>query len=528
MSTARSEDTLPIGARALSGLGGELGLWRLFQAGTPCGTLAASLSRVALLNIGRDAGCNLVLDDPTVSRSHCRISLAAAGVPGVGPWNIEDLGARNGTWVGTHRLEPGTTARVQVGDSVRVGNSLFWLGYGAVGAGDPRERLFPGFSELTAAVALRIKQLYAAGAPIVFCGEPGSGRRLMLGKLLASLANTPSPLIVVSPQDVGTWEAALTQAPANVSVNLICGPLEAMSAAVQQWLARELAIQSVQRAKGIAHDWQFLGWSDQVDPARESAAGRLLPALARELRRSTVSVPALTDHVEDVVCIIEHLREAFGLRTLTSLASESTELAAQTCTEVQSWLRQGWAGGLSELIAFALPAEVQALVQNNGLSGELGPWRRNPSLASVLDQAPRSSRPDSDLVVSVPEVTRAPVAPTQHRASGVHEAKTNDSGAFRANAGQTGHRMRHLSGAIAPFDAGLVQAWQGNTTIRDAQWFAIAMSQSEFLREAIDTGFHGNVRSFCLDASGKLEQNPDSVRRQVYRVLGGALNSLRK
>jgi S1-C subfamily serine protease len=68
------------------------------------------------LVVGREDGCDLVLDDPSASRRHARITPSAAGVI------VEDLGSRNGTYVagdricGSVSLEPG--GLVQIGDTI--------------------------------------------------------------------------------------------------------------------------------------------------------------------------------------------------------------------------------------------------------------------------------------------------------------------------------------------------------------------------------------------------------------------------
>jgi WD40 repeat protein len=50
--------------------------------------------------IGRATDCDLVLDDPSVSRRHCRLTRGAEG------WLVEDLGSANGTLVDDARADP--------------------------------------------------------------------------------------------------------------------------------------------------------------------------------------------------------------------------------------------------------------------------------------------------------------------------------------------------------------------------------------------------------------------------------------
>lgn len=82
--------------------------------------------------VGRSPRCQLVLDDPLVSRSHARLVVN-------GPYvTIEDLGSANGVLVNGQRLE---RARVLgAGDTVAIGQSTFSLGIDKNAAAPARER----------------------------------------------------------------------------------------------------------------------------------------------------------------------------------------------------------------------------------------------------------------------------------------------------------------------------------------------------------------------------------------------------
>jgi len=60
--------------------------------------------------IGRDPGAGLLLDDPSVSRRHARIVVSEEGA------TLENLGSKNGTFVGDARIEQ----RVPLEDGARV------------------------------------------------------------------------------------------------------------------------------------------------------------------------------------------------------------------------------------------------------------------------------------------------------------------------------------------------------------------------------------------------------------------------
>jgi pSer/pThr/pTyr-binding forkhead associated (FHA) protein len=65
--------------------------------------------------IGRDASrCELVLDDPAVSREHARIQWEH------GQFVLYDLASANGTWVNNNRIQ---RQPLMDGDMVRIGDT---------------------------------------------------------------------------------------------------------------------------------------------------------------------------------------------------------------------------------------------------------------------------------------------------------------------------------------------------------------------------------------------------------------------
>lgn len=63
--------------------------------------------------LGRDSGCDLVLEHESVSTQHCQIEIGEEKVV------IEDLDSTNGTFVGETRIEK---ARLENGSTIRVGD----------------------------------------------------------------------------------------------------------------------------------------------------------------------------------------------------------------------------------------------------------------------------------------------------------------------------------------------------------------------------------------------------------------------
>ncbi|HWE16321.1 MAG TPA: FHA domain-containing protein [Hyphomicrobiaceae bacterium] len=69
--------------------------------------------------IGRELGCTIVLDDPTISRRHCRLDLDAMGL-----LRIKDLNSGNGTRINGRQVASGTA---KAGDRIGLGSLEFRL-----------------------------------------------------------------------------------------------------------------------------------------------------------------------------------------------------------------------------------------------------------------------------------------------------------------------------------------------------------------------------------------------------------------
>ena len=78
------------------------------------GGAAVSFSDGQMLTIGRDASCDLALDDPKVSRFHARIAASDGLVL------LDDLGSTNGTMVNGARV---SRAALVSGDAISVGDT---------------------------------------------------------------------------------------------------------------------------------------------------------------------------------------------------------------------------------------------------------------------------------------------------------------------------------------------------------------------------------------------------------------------
>jgi two-component system response regulator AtoC len=99
------------GAPAPGGAGGER--WTLVVVG-PSDLRTHALALGAALVIGRDADCDVRLDDPSISRRHTRVVIGAS-------CTVEDLGSRNKTVVRGEPLVAGEPRAVPAGEAFAIG-----------------------------------------------------------------------------------------------------------------------------------------------------------------------------------------------------------------------------------------------------------------------------------------------------------------------------------------------------------------------------------------------------------------------
>jgi two-component system response regulator AtoC len=68
------------------------------------------------VTIGRAPGCGLVIDDPSISRTHAALTVGP-------PISLRDLGSANGSRVRDRQLQQGESAELQPGDVIMLGNA---------------------------------------------------------------------------------------------------------------------------------------------------------------------------------------------------------------------------------------------------------------------------------------------------------------------------------------------------------------------------------------------------------------------
>lgn len=127
--------------------------------------------------VGRNASCQLSLDDPLVSRRHALFEVTPMGV------TIEDLNSRNGVIVNGHRVD--AKVSINVGDRILIGSQELTL----LAARDPQRSEGMGVGKMTLP-KVRVSTPSSGATPMHVEGdaEPSMVRRVDQFKLLSSVA----------------------------------------------------------------------------------------------------------------------------------------------------------------------------------------------------------------------------------------------------------------------------------------------------------------------------------------------------
>jgi hypothetical protein len=132
--------------------------------------------------VGRNASCQLSLDDPLVSRRHAIFELQGNGV------TIEDLNSRNGVIVNGHRIDAKVT--LNVGDRILIGSQELTLlaardgAANATGGGGVGKMTLPKMKVSTPSSGFPL----VSSGPIESDPEPSMVRRADQFKLLSGVA----------------------------------------------------------------------------------------------------------------------------------------------------------------------------------------------------------------------------------------------------------------------------------------------------------------------------------------------------
>ncbi|MFN0250239.1 MAG: sigma 54-interacting transcriptional regulator [Kofleriaceae bacterium] len=181
-------DTAPDGGVPRAARTGDL----LLVAGN--GTFAMHTLDRPLVTIGRDHGCDIHIDDPSLSRRHATLQLGP-------PMTIQDLGSTNGIRVGGQLIHGGAPIALAVGEGFQIGPFAFLIAASEpVGATSSRrtgsERL--RIEDPTVdGVPSFVRDVARTGTSVLILGETGAGKDV-LAESLHVLSERPGELARVN------------------------------------------------------------------------------------------------------------------------------------------------------------------------------------------------------------------------------------------------------------------------------------------------------------------------------------------
>lgn len=311
---------------------------------------ARCLLETGTVFVGSGAGCDLQVDDRSVSRRHLSVELLAGAV------RVSDLGSRNGTLYLGAKI---SDARVPVGGAVKVGRcTLRFAPRREQAAERPELGGLIGQSPAARRMFALIEKLGPSDSTVLLRGESGTGKDSVARVLHALSPRAKSPYVVfscgaVNPNLIeselfGHAKGAFTGAD-RVRVGaveqagqgtLLLDEVSALPLELQPKLLRVLESRQFQRlGEGTVRQAEMrVLASTQAELEAEVKAGRFRKDLYFRLAVVELVVPALRDRAEDIPLLARHFaRQVNGV---------DVELAGSTLAALQC---DPWPGNLREL-----------------------------------------------------------------------------------------------------------------------------------------------------------------------------------
>ncbi len=310
-----------------------------------------------LCRIGSHQSNDLVLEDPHVSRFHCRLTREGSG------WRVSDTGSLNGTRVGSLRVRDADLSMpecvLSIGDSiVRVSERgsvsqatvPVWPSFGAlVGSSLAMRRLFG-----------LLDRVARSEATVLVEGESGTGKEIIATELVRRGARADKPFVIVdsgavSPSLIeselfGHVRGAFTGADrdrqgafeAADGGTLFLDEVGEMPIEMQPKLLRAIEAREIRRVgetRTRRIDVRLIAATNRR-LEREVNHGRFREDLFFRLSVVTVRVPPLREHLDDLPGLVSHF-----LRNMDAL--DRRELF--TSEVIADMSKYDWPGNVREL-----------------------------------------------------------------------------------------------------------------------------------------------------------------------------------
>jgi DNA-binding NtrC family response regulator len=316
--------------------------------------------------LGRDAGAQIVVDDPEVSAAHLELRAVDDGV------RVRDLGSTNGTFVGPLRV---TEAVVRTPTVLTLGHTTLLVeptaehrvdvgwsdGFGPLVGRSPRMRRVFGVLERIAPTALSV----------LILGETGTGKEVVAKAIHDASPRKARPFVVVDCGSIpptlaesilfGHEKGAFTGADQRRrgaladadGGTLFLDELGELPLDLQPKLLRALSERQVKRVGGSAFepiDVRVLA-ATRRDIAAEMNAGRFRSDLYFRIAQVRIELPPLRERPGDIPRLVEAVCQRAG--------------KPEHAPAVVGWVQQNlgahdWPGNVRELVNVASVAAVLA------------------------------------------------------------------------------------------------------------------------------------------------------------------------
>ncbi|KIG14935.1 two component, sigma54 specific, transcriptional regulator, Fis family protein [Enhygromyxa salina] len=282
-----------------------------------------ALDTSAAVTFGRSRAAQVVISDQSVSKVHFSLRAVDGGV------ELEDLGSKNGTWVGERRVRRMT---LLPGDRLWAGEvclQLIDVDHVDVEVAPAHEwGLLHGHSVVMRELFATLAKLASAPADVLIQGEPGTGKELAARSIHRASARSEGPFVVLDcaalplsladPLLFGFCRSAFPDADADRAGvfeqanggTLLIDDIDRLAPELQSKLLRVLEQRRVCRLGQPDHvrdlDVRVIAISRR-DLASEVRAKRLREELLLCIAHASVRLPALRERDQDMFMLAQRI-----------------------------------------------------------------------------------------------------------------------------------------------------------------------------------------------------------------------------
>lgn len=388
-------------------------------AGVQSLVVAEGQSRV----VGRQLPADLIVNDASLSRLHAEIAFDGARV------QVTDLGSRNGTRLGSARLQPRTATDLKLGQALKMGATRLLVHglarhglagqslmgeQGGAEARAPARQAQDGVVAVSSVMTNLLRQAdKAARAPvsILIQGETGSGKEVVAGYVHRRSARAQKPLVTVNcgaiPESLlastlfGHVRGAFTgavQAQAGLfeqadGGTLFLDEVGELSLEAQVNLLRVLESGRITRvggAKEVAVDVRIISATHRDLPSRVHS-GLFREDLLYRLNAVALDIAPLRERIEDLESLSQVLLRAIAAR----FEMPVPRLAAPSLAALQGYAFPGNVRELRNVLEHGMVQCEQGVIGVADLPSRIrAVFPAIPALRSLAAGQPEIATPD--------------------------------------------------------------------------------------------------------------------------------------